>query len=198
MTFWPRYVRSKRRARLTAARTEAEMMRLLIAITLAATVPAMCMAQDNRDERWLRGRLRGWITDVIVGPVEFIECREVVHSGTTSMLMNMPKDGRGIARSPAFSGAGKSYRISVWATAETLPRTWSTRASTGGRPSPAWRVTSLSSPTPSAPAAPSTGGSSPPRSPRPGREEGHRAPGDRRRHRPAQRGDGGALLGALR
>jgi len=95
-------------------------MRLLIAITLAALAPVACMAQDNLVVNGgFEDGFNGWITDVIVGPVEFVECHETVHTGTTSMLMSMGKDGRGIARSSAFEvEPGKSYRISVWATAE--------------------------------------------------------------------------------
>jgi len=95
-------------------------MRFAIAITLVALMPVMCMAQDNLVVNGgFEDGFNGWITDVIVGPVEFVECKQVVHSGTTSMLMNMPKDGRGIARSSAFEvEPGKSYNISVWATAE--------------------------------------------------------------------------------
>lgn len=95
-------------------------MRLLIAITLAALMPVMCMAQDNLvTNSGFEDGFEGWITDVIVGPVEFIECHASVHSGETSMLMKMDKDGRGIARSPAFEvEPGESYDLSVWATAE--------------------------------------------------------------------------------
>lgn len=95
-------------------------MRLLVVITFAVLVPVACMAQDNLVVNGgFEDGFNGWITDVIVGPVEFVECHKVVHGGTTSMLMNMPKDGRGIARSPAFEvEPGKSYNISVWATAE--------------------------------------------------------------------------------
>ncbi|MFO8079112.1 MAG: carbohydrate binding domain-containing protein [Armatimonadota bacterium] len=96
------------------------MMRVVIAITLAALMPVMCVAQDNLVENGgFEDGFEGWITDVIVGPVEFIECPEVVHSGELSMLMTMPEDGRGIARSPAFEvEPGQSYDVSVWATAE--------------------------------------------------------------------------------
>ena len=99
------------------------MMRLLIAVMLAALAPALCMAQENLvADGGFEGGLEGWITDVIVGPVDFVECKEVVHTGTTSLLMNMGKDGRGIARSAAFEvEPGKSYRISVWATADGAP-----------------------------------------------------------------------------
>lgn len=95
-------------------------MRLLIAITLATLLPVMCMAQDNLVMNGgFEDGFEGWITDVIVGPVEFIECHANVHSGETSMLMEMPEDGRGIARSPAFEvEPGASYDISVWAAAE--------------------------------------------------------------------------------
>lgn len=95
-------------------------MRLLMALTVAALMPIVCTAQDNLvTNGGFEDGFEGWITDVIVGPVEFIECKEVVHSGTTSMLMTMPEDGRGIARSPAFEvEPGKSYNVSVWATAE--------------------------------------------------------------------------------
>lgn len=95
-------------------------MRVLIAITIAALVPAMCMAQDNLVANGgFEDGFEGWITDVIVGPVEFVECKQVVHSGETSMLMNMPQNGRGIARSSAFEvEPGRNYNVSVWATAE--------------------------------------------------------------------------------
>jgi len=95
-------------------------MRVLIAITIALLVPAMCMAQGNLVANGdFEDGFTGWITDVIVGPIEFVECHGNVHAGETSLLLKMPKDGRGIARSPAFEvEPGQSYDVSVWATAE--------------------------------------------------------------------------------
>jgi len=95
-------------------------MRLLITITLVALVPVACMAQDNLVVNGdFEDGFNGWITDVIVAEAAVKECKAVVHGGTTSMLLSMGKDGRGIARSSAFEvEPGKSYKISVWATAE--------------------------------------------------------------------------------
>ncbi|MGI5819938.1 MAG: carbohydrate binding domain-containing protein [Armatimonadota bacterium] len=97
------------------------MMRsLIIATTFVALIPMICMAQDNLVVNGgFEDGFQGWITDVIVGPAEFIECHANVHSGETSMLLQMGKDGRGIARSSAFEvQPGRSYHVSVWATAE--------------------------------------------------------------------------------
>ena len=98
-------------------------MRLIIVTVLVAMLAAAGFAQDNLvTNGGFENGFAGWITDVLVGPVEFIECNEVVPSGTTSLLMNIGKDGRGIARSPAFAvEAGKQYNVSVWATAEGAP-----------------------------------------------------------------------------
>lgn len=90
-----------------------------IAVTLS--ICALCLAQANLvpGGDFERGLTEGWLKDVIVGPVEFVDCRLVVHGGQQSLLMNMGKNGRGIVRSPAFAvEPGKQYRISVWATAE--------------------------------------------------------------------------------
>ena len=99
------------------------MMRLLIPVTLAALAPALCMAQENLVANGgFEAGLEGWITDVIVGPVEFVKSTDTTHSGSASLQMNMTKDGRGIARSAGFAvEPGKTYRISVWASAEGAP-----------------------------------------------------------------------------
>ncbi len=100
------------------------MMRLLIALVVVTLVPAMCVAQDNLVPSGdLEGGLvEGWLTDVIVGPVQFSVTEENVHGGGKALLLEMQKDGRGIARSPAFAvEPGKQYRVSVWAAAEGAP-----------------------------------------------------------------------------
>ncbi|MGC9318218.1 MAG: carbohydrate binding domain-containing protein [Armatimonadota bacterium] len=98
-------------------------MRLMTVIVLAGVVPAMCLAQGNLVANGgFEDGLEGWITDVIVAPAEFVECTENVHSGETSLRIDLGQSARGFARSPAFEvEPGKQYRVSVWATAEGAP-----------------------------------------------------------------------------
>lgn len=98
-------------------------MRLVTAVLTLGMLSSVSLAQDNLVANGgFENGFEGWLTDVIVGPVEFLECKEVVHSGETSLLMEIGDDGRGIARSPAFEvEPGEQYRVSVWATAEGAP-----------------------------------------------------------------------------
>ncbi|MGD9497303.1 MAG: carbohydrate binding domain-containing protein [Armatimonadota bacterium] len=99
-------------------------MRLMMMLVLALSVPAGCLAQGNLvpSGNFEQGLTEGWLTDVIVGPVEFSIDREMRHGGEQSLLLQMGKDGRGIARSPAFAvQPGAQYRVSVWVSAEGAP-----------------------------------------------------------------------------
>ncbi len=99
-------------------------MRLLMVMVLASLASTMCLAQDNLvpSGDFESGLVEGWLTDVIVGPVEFSVNGDIVHGGGGALLLAMGQSGRGIVRSPAFAvEAGKQYRISVWAAAEGAP-----------------------------------------------------------------------------
>lgn len=99
-------------------------MRLATGVLLLVALPAICLAQGNLVPTgdFESGLVEGWLTDVIVGPVEFAMCTENVHGGEQAVRLDMGKDGRGIARSPAFQvEPGQQYRVSVWAQAEGAP-----------------------------------------------------------------------------
>ncbi len=99
-------------------------MRLTAMMTIALLTPALCLGQDNLvpGGDFEQGLTEGWLTDVIVGPVEFSIDEESVHGGTKALLLQMGQSGRGIVRSAAFAvEPGKQYRVTVWASAEGAP-----------------------------------------------------------------------------
>jgi len=99
-------------------------MRLTAVVTVALLAPALCLAQGNlvAGGDCEQGPTEGWLTDVIVGPVEFSVNGDIVHAGGGALLLVMGPSGRGIVRSPAFAvEPGKQYRITVWAAAAEAP-----------------------------------------------------------------------------
>lgn len=99
-------------------------MRLLVGLAVVILAPALCLAQGNLvpSGDFESGLVEGWLTDVIVGPVEFGIITDNVHGGTKALLLQMGQNGRGIVRSPAFEvQPGRRYRITVWAAAEGAP-----------------------------------------------------------------------------
>ncbi len=99
-------------------------MRTIVIVSLLLLAAGLCVAQGNLvpSGDLEQGLTEGWLTDVIVGPVEFSIDGENVHGGTKALLLQMGQNGRGIVRSPAFAvEPGKQYRVTVWATAEGAP-----------------------------------------------------------------------------
>lgn len=99
-------------------------MRLATAILIFVVLPAVCLPQGNlvRGGDFENGLVEGWLTDVIVGPVDFEICTAQVHAGEQSLRLDMGENGRGIVRSPALEvEPGRQYQISVWARAEGAP-----------------------------------------------------------------------------
>jgi len=99
-------------------------MRMITIVTLALLAAGLGVAQENLvpSGDFEQGVTEGWLTDVIVGPVEFSVNGDIVHGGGGALLLVTGQNGRGIVRSPGFAvEAGQQYRISVWAAAAEAP-----------------------------------------------------------------------------
>ncbi len=81
-------------------------MRTIVIVSLLLLAAGLCVAQGNLvpSGDLEQGLTEGWLTDVIVGPVEFSIDGENVHGGTKALLLQMGQNGRGNSRwSPASS-----------------------------------------------------------------------------------------------
>ena len=70
-------------------------MRLLMVMVLASLASTTCLAQDNLvpSGDFESGLVEGWLTDVIVGPVEFTVTEENVHGGGKALEMKAEAAG---------------------------------------------------------------------------------------------------------
>lgn len=99
-------------------------MKLATAIILFVVLPTACLCQQNlvQSGDFEDGLVEGWLTDIIVGPVEFEIGIGDAHAGEQSLRLDIGENARGIVRSPAFAvEPGRGYRVSVWAQADGAP-----------------------------------------------------------------------------